>query len=119
MSLSSMNRSCALGAIGGKQTANPLDDREIVVRPRRGATNFRAGDLLKDNGMSAAQIAKLERQLKKVDDEIRDVLTRPHDDPLWADEKFWNGRWLAMIDRSGELVDRIIEVRRKDRESAT
>lgn len=49
------------------------------------------------------------KKLEKADARVSNILTRSAEDPLWADEKFWQGTWPKLVDNAAELVEKFSE----------
>ena len=61
-------------------------------------------------------IEKMQRELAASDAAITAILTMPGDDPRWGNDAFWGGRWLAMVDRFANAVEKTTNAMRKESE---
>jgi hypothetical protein len=57
--------------------------------------------------MSPEAKAKLVRKLDALNKKIWEIIDSPKDDPIWADDEFWNVRWLKLLEQRYELEDQI------------
>lgn len=54
----------------------------------------------------SAAIEKAEREYQKACERRSDILTRPDDDPIWADETFWQTRWGVICEREYAALEK-------------